>query len=87
MYFEQIPNTCSMVELCNVAKSDLENITKTSILSCFDNWDDDEEKIKVIIYNTNYKEDDRAKLKAIGFEEVFEYEGNEDITYTMMLKI
>lgn len=86
MYFEQIPSTCSMVELCSVTESDLENITKSSILSCFDDWDD-KEKIKVIIYNTNYKEDDRAKLKAIGFEEVFEYEGNEDITYTMMLKI
>ena len=76
-----------MAELCNVSKDDLENITKTRILSYFDWDDDDAEKIKVIIYNTNFKADDRAKLKAIGFEEVFEYEGNEDITYTMMLKI
>lgn len=88
MYFEKIPSTCSMVELCSVTKSNLKNITKSSILSCFDDWNDDEvERIKVIIYNTNFKVDDRNKLKAIGFEEVFEYEGNEDITYTMMLKI
>lgn len=88
MYFEQISSTCSMVELCSVTKRDLENITKTKILSHFDDLDDDDaEKIKVIIYNTNFKEDDRDKLKAIGFEEVFKYEGNEDITYTMMLRI
>lgn len=88
MYFEKIPSTCSMVELCSVTESNLQSITKSSILSCFDDWDDDEvERIKVIIYNTNFKVDDRDKLKAIGFEEVFEYEGNEDVTYTMMLRI
>lgn len=81
-----------MLELCNVAQED---INKSNFYEDLDNLIDsycyeeniNRDRIKVIMYNTNYNKEKREKLEKVGFKEVFCYEGNEDRTYTMMLDL